>query len=769
MQKRAKIYVHGMVQGVGFRPFVYNLAHIYQLKGQVSNLGDASVEIIVEGEYEKIKFFINDLVSKKPKIARIDSIDVIWEEPTNEFKDFKIAKSNIKKISLSSVIPVDIGICDLCITDIFSNTRWHYYPFTCCSHCGPRFTILYSLPYDRENTSMVDFPFCSYCKSEYENPNDRRYDAQGTTCPICGPKMFLLDNNGNIIDDEDPIRIAASLLKEGKIIAVKGIGGFHIAVDATNEDSVLELRKRRRRPNQPFAVMSKSINEVKKFAIVSKEEEDLLKSPYKPIVILKKSPSYNLAESVSPGLDTVGVMLPYTGIHLLLLEFFGKEALVMTSGNYPGRPIVIDNDQAISELKEIVDFFLVHNRKIVNRCDDSVIKFVENTPTFLRRSRGYAPTYLTIPWTNNENIISVGGEFNVTGSIAIKNRIITTQHIGDVSDLDTLNYLISALNFLIKVYDIKFFSKIAHDLNPNFYTTRYAKELSEHISAKTIQVQHHHAHMTSLMIEHGLSQDTEIICITIDGFGYGADGMAWGGEILFGGYSKFNRVAQLRYQPMPGGDLCAYYPARFLAAILSTIMEDSEIFNLFEKKYIKYLRYGEDELNIVLKQSKKPGIIHSSSIGRLLDAIAVLLEVGHYRSYEGELPMKLEALANHGKPININLNLPVKKQNNTYIIDTSEFILSIIENMKYYSKADLAYEIHKTLGLTFGKLACEISDEVGCNIIGVSGGAAVNNLLIKYMKSEITKNKKKFLQHIILPPGDGGISIGQIAVALNCE
>lgn len=767
MNKCAKIYVHGLVQGVGFRPFVYRIAKKNELKGQVSNLSDASVEIIVEGEEKNIMNFLNDLKTKKPEIARIDRIEIIWENFIGTFEDFKITKSNQKKLNLTSMIPIDLGICDLCITDIYSHTRWYHYPFTCCAQCGPRFTILYRLPYDRENTSMRDFPFCSECKAEYEDPLNRRYDAQGTTCPICGPKLYLIDRYGEAING-NPLKLAADFLREGKIIAIKGIGGFHIAVDATNEDAVLELRKRRKRPNKPFAVMSKTIDCIKKYAIVSKEEEELLKSPYRPIVLLRKSPNYNLAKSVAPGLESIGVMLPYTGIHLLLLDFFGKEALVMTSGNYPGKPIAIDNNQALNELKDIVDLFLIHNRTIVNRCDDSVIKFVGGVPTFLRRSRGYAPTHIKLPWHSKDVIISLGGELNVTGSILLKDRIVTTQHIGDVKDLETFDYLINSLNFLLKIYDVNY-SKIAHDLNPIFLTSRYAKKLAREKNLRAIPIQHHHAHMASLMVEHSLPPNEEIVCIVIDGFGYGEDGMAWGGEILIGGYAKFERIAHLRYQPMPGGDLCAYYPARFLAAILSTFMSESEILEFFRKKYVNYLRYGMNELEILLKQARRSDVMRSSSLGRLLDAIAVLLDVCHYRSYEGEPPMKLEAIASFGKPIGANLRLSIKEENGVYILDSSEFINSIIENLEKSSKSDLAYEIHKTIGSTFGKLACEISHRFNCKIIGVSGGSSVNSIILKYIKEEVIKNRKIFLQHTILPPGDGCISIGQCVIASQCD
>jgi len=764
MHKRAHIFARGLVQGVGFRPFVYMIAVANGLKGYVLNLGDAGVEIMAEGDEAKLKKFIAEIHEKKPSVARVDALDVAWEAPTGEFDKFTIAESDEKLLTVRSVIPTDLGICDLCITDIYRESRWHSYSFTSCAQCGPRFTMIRKLPYDRENTSMVEFPFCPHCKAEYNNPMDRRYDAQGITCPICGPRHTLVDKTGEPLTGE-PLSEAAKLLSEGYIVAVKGIGGFHVAVDASNESAVMELRKRRRRPAQPFAVMSRSIQKIKNFGVVSRQEEDLLTSVYRPIVTLQKLSPSSLADSISPGLDSIGVMLPYTGIHLLLLDNFAKDALVMTSGNYPSKPISTDNKQALKELTGIVDFYLMHNRTIVNRCDDSVIKVVEGVPMFLRKSRGYAPSYLAMPWNVGQNgLISVGGEFNVTGSVFLQDRIVTTQHIGDISELETLDYLKSALNFITKIYNISDFSYIAHDLNPSFLTTRYAKELAELYKAQTIPVQHHHAHLASLMADNSLPRDASIVCIAIDGVGYGTDGMAWGGEILLGGYSNFDRVAHLKYQPMPGGDLCVYYPARFLAAILSTVMSDSEISALFEKTYARYLRYGMEELDVVLKQSRTNNALKTSSMGRLLDAIAALMNVCGLRTYEGEPPMRLEGVAKRGKPGKIALHLPFSKQNGKYIIDTSDFMLSLLENIQN-KREDITFEVHRVLGVTLGDLACKISDENGISTIGLTGGSAVNTLLFRYIKETVERNNKQFLFYKTIPCGDGGISTGQVAVA----
>jgi len=759
--KKAHILVRGLVQGVGFRPFIYRIATNNQLNGHVLNLGDAGVEIVVEGSEKNILKFINEISLKKPSIAKIESIDTRWEKYEGNYKKFVISESDEKKLTIRSVIPTDISICDLCITDISRTSRWRDYPFTSCAECGPRFTMIKKLPYDRENTSMAVFPLCKQCQSEYDDPDDRRYDAQGITCPICGPNLELRDNTDKIIHG-DPLRSVAKLLNEGSIIAIKGIGGFHIAVNASNENIVTELRKRRKRPYQPFAVMSYSVNEIRKFASVSKIEEELLKNIYHPIVTLRKSPNYTLSESVSPGLDTIGVMLPYTGIHHLLMKYFSGDALVMTSGNYPGKPIFIDNVAAIQELSHIVDYYLIHNREIVNRCDDSVIKVVNEQPMFMRKSRGYAPSAINTPWDNGSvNVMAVGGEYNITGSIHIKDRLITTQHIGDASELETLEYLKTAFNYILKLYDINKFDIIAHDANPSFLTTRYAHELASEYGASTIPIQHHHAHMASLMLDHGLMKDENIVFIAIDGVGQGTDGMAWGGEIFVGGYQNFERVAHLKYQPMPGGDACAYYPARMLAATLSSIMSDSEIINFFNNKYVNYLNNKEEELKVILKQVKNNNVLKTSSMGRLLDTIAVLLEICAKRTYEGEPPMRLESLANGGQERNITLRLPISQNKGKIILDTSEFIRSIIEIMGSNGKPDIALAVHTILGRTLGSIASSICDEYGLKSIGVGGGSAINSILSQKIKESIERHNKNFLTYRCIPCGDEGTSCGQ--------
>lgn len=764
--RRAHLYIRGSVQGVGFRPFIYSLATSKGLCGFVSNLADAGVEVVVEGDESALKEFIEDIPKKKPSVSRIDEIEITWSEPSYDFSGFRISESQERIISVRSVIPVDLGICDLCITEIIGESRYSGYPFTSCAQCGPRFTMIRKLPYDRVNTSMGAFPFCPECLREYLDPKDRRYDAQGFACPQCGPKLTLLDASGKKVESKDPICSAAELLLEGSIVAIKGIGGFHLAVNALDESSVSELRRRRRRPKQPFAIMSLSIEKIKHFAEVGAADAQLLLSPARPIVLMKKSDAYNLADSVAPGLNFIGVMLPYTGIHLLLLRAFQKEALVMTSANYPGRPMIIDEKTALTELNGVADYFLIHNREIVNRCDDSVIKSLGADSVFLRKSRGYSPSYLRVGWSvGNKYILGLGGELNNNASLFVKDQIITTQHIGDVDELETLDFMKNAITFIEKTYDLKKPDVIACDMNPAFLTRRYAEELSEEVGSSLIHVQHHHAHAAALMAENGIGLDERILAIVIDGAGYGLDGNSWGGEIIVAGYSDFTRVAHLEPHAMPGGDMCAYYPARMLASILSSTMSNSDVEKLLENNANKYFKHGIEELRIVLKQCKEPGALKTTSLGRLLDALSVALDVCWLRTYEGEPPMRLESLALSGNPGEIELMLEYVRENGVYVFKTGKLVNEIFDIKNRFSNKDIAFALHKCIGNSLAEVACLLAEQYDIETIGLTGGAAANILIYNSIKSKVLKNNKKFINHKNYPCGDGCVSLGQSLVA----
>ncbi len=768
---KAIIHVSGIVQGVGFRPFVYRLAISHGLNGYVLNMGDAGVEIVVEGDKEEIVNFVRELEEKKPPTAVIHSIKVAWKPYSGEFQGFSIAKSSFKSSGSLSTIPPDVGICNACIQDILTpGRRWYNYPFTCCATCGPRFTIIYSLPYDRERTSMNEFPLCSDCRAEYEDPTNRRYHAEGICCPKCGPKMWLCDKSGELIDDLNPIDTAAKLIDEGYIIAVKGIGGFHIAAKTTDDDVVLKLRQRRRRPQQPFAIMSPDISTIKTFAIVGEMEEKLLSSYQRPIVLLRKSPNYYLSKYIAPGLHNIGVMLPYTGIHLLLLRSSREPALIMTSGNYPGEPMVTSNEAALKRLRNIVDYFLLHNRKIVNRCDDSVIRISCNTPIFIRRSRGYAPAPIMIKNLEPKiKVLAVGAELQVTGALLLKDKCFLTQHIGDINGPESLNFLEKSMSFLINCFKAGKIDVIVCDLHPGFTTTRLARHLAEQLNAELLQVQHHFAHLASLIAESGIPVSEPVVGIVIDGYGYGLDRRAWGGEIVLFKDGVFERLGQLTYQPMPGGDAATRYPARMLTGMLYRITSSiSELRDFLISKCIAGFKRGILEIDAVIKQLISGFNVHfTSSLGRVLDAFSALFGVCYERTYEGEPAMKFESFAMASPAHSLKLEAPVNFESNGYaIIDTSSLLKNVIEY--YINNVDLralARAIHIALGKALAEAAISVAKATGAKYIGLSGGAAVNELILSTIKREVEKKNLVLLVHRLVPPGDGGLALGQAFMA----
>jgi len=773
MLRRAVIHVRGLVQGVGFRPFIYRIAVAHGLKGYVLNLGDAGVEIVVEGKEGEIENFIRDIYDKKPAVARIDSVDVEWGKATGEFSEFRISVSCDKRSVRSSVIPRDVAICDLCLADMLrEGSRWFHYAFTACAACGPRFTIIEKLPYDRENTTMRDFPLCEECLKEYQDPMDRRYHAQGICCSKCGPQVFLVDKCGNPVECRDPIGEVARLLLEGFIVAVKGIGGFHIAADASNDNVVLELRRRKNRPQRPFAIMSLDVAKVKSYAYVSEEERRLLESFERPIVLLRKREDFSLSELIAPGLDTVGVMLPYSGLHYLLLMKFDGLALIMTSGNLPGRPIVVDEKTALKSLNGLVDYFLLHNRRIVNRCDDSVMRMVGGVPTFIRRSRGYVPGYFEVPFGRRDVVgVAVGAEERVVGSLLYDGRCIAFQHIGDVDNLESLDALRESILFSLRVHNVRKLDFVACDLNPAFLTTRLAGELAEEYGAKLVKVQHHHAHAASLLLDCEMPRDAQALIVTVDGVGYGTDGSAWGGEFLLASYSEFTRVGSFKPQPMPGGDLCAIYPCRMLAGILSSVMERDELRELLTTRCLDGFPRGEQEVDLVLNQlyGGRSKLLHTSSLGRVLDAVSALLGVCKFRSYEGEPAMKLEAAASGGDPFSVDLQLPVEREGASfYLLDSPALLLSVLESLNVGTRtADVAASVHRVIAESLAEAAVELAREHGVKCIGISGGVAFNNLIVSTLKKKVTARGYAFLQHRDISPGDGGVSQGQIAAALS--
>lgn len=727
----AKINVNGIVQGVGFRPFVYRIACELNLKGYVQNLGDAGVEIVVEGRKEEIKKFLKALEEKKPPLAEIKEIKVKWMRG-RKFSKFEIKKSREKGKEGISIIPPDVAICNECIEDMKKGRRKNYF-FTTCTNCGPRFTIIKRLPYDRHNTTMEKFEMCEDCRKEYKNPANRRYHAQTIACLNCGPKIFLSQKQKIICEGEEAIWKAAQLLNEEKILAIKGIGGYHIACITR---CAKKLRKMLNREQKPFALMVKDIKKAKEIAYVSKEEEKLLSSYIKPIILLKKRKEI---PDVAPGLHNYGIMLPYTGLHYMLFKKI-NEPLIMTSANMPGKPIIKDDE----EIKEMgIEYILFYNREIYHRCDDSIAKFIGNKPVLIRRSRGYVPNAIELKF-NAKNIIGFGAEENVTICFLRRKFAFISQHIGDLKHYETFEFFEQTLHHFKNLLKFKA-EAIACDLHPNFITTKYAEEEK----LPLFRIQHHHAHVAKAMGEHGIE---EAIGIAIDGIGYGEDGNMWGGEILHCWMEGYERIGHLQEHPMIGGDLATKYPLRMVAGILK---EDVAEF-LHDRR--DAFPHGEKEIEIVLKEANKDGI-KTSSCGRCLDAVASLLDICHVMSYDGEPAMKLESIAKKGK--NILEIEPVIKNN---VINTKHLFEELLENINE-RKEDLAYSAEHYIANSLAELAVEKAIEKGIKDIVIAGGCAYNEHIVKVIEKKALQNCLNFYINKKVPCGDGGISFGQALIA----
>jgi len=735
----ARIWVNGIVQGVGFRPFVYRIAVMLGLRGYVLNLGDAGVEIEVEGEEDKIKRFIEMLTEKKPPLAAVNEIKVEWKEGKG-YERFEIRKSREEERESLSIIPPDIAICDECIEDMEKEGRRHNYFFTTCTNCGPRFTIIKRLPYDRPNTTMDEFEMCDKCHEEYTNPMDRRYHAQTIACKKCGPQIFLKMGE-KIMEGEEAIWRVCRMLMERKIVAIKGVGGYHLSCVATDGDTVKKLRKLLGRPQKPFALMARDMEMVGEIAYANEEEEKLLKSHARPIVLLDKKKEL---PSVAPGLHNYGIMLPYTGLHYLLFKKIDVP-LVMTSANFPGKPI-IHTEEKMEEME--VDGILFYNRHIWQRCDDSIVRVVDGKALLIRRSRGFVPISISIK-DGKAGIFATGAEENVTACLLKKNHAFLTQYLGHVNSMENLDFFKDAVKHLSSLINFGA-DAIACDLHPAFLTARYAEEMAEEKSIPLIRVQHHHAHVVGVMAEYGLK---EAIGISMDGFGYGDDGMAWGGEIMYSDVANYKRLAHLEYHPMPGGDMTTKYPLRLVAGILGREAEEF----LMERK--DAFPHGEREVEVVLKMVGRERL-RTSGCGRFLDAIAAMLDICHKMHYEGEGAMKLESVAKKGRDM-----LEMEAEIKNGVIYTKEAVKEIFENRNKFKKEDLAYSAEEFIASSLAQAAIMEAESKGVGNIVLSGGCVYNEHITGTIKRMVEEHALNLFIPSLIPCGDGGISFGQAVVA----
>lgn len=761
-----KIHIQGVVQGVGFRPFVYNLALNLKLTGWVRNTS-AGVDIEIEGDPQTLDSFITALREQAPPLSRIDEFEVT-ERPTDGFTEFKIIHSQSVPGAFQPISP-DVSICPDCLDELFNPEDRHYrYPFVNCTNCGPRFTIIQDIPYDRPQTTMAPFEMCADCAEEYHNPLDRRFHAQPVACPNCGPKVWLEVAGKNHSEGDNAILETRRLLKEGKIVAVKGLGGFHLACDAINTNAVTELRKRKLRVDKPFAIMMLNLETVKDHCAVSEVEESLLQSRERPIVLLERLSNSPIAKLVAPGQNTLGVMLPYTPLHYLIME--GEDgfpqALVMTSGNISEEPIATLNDEARQHLVDLTDAFLMHERDIHTRCDDSVVRVLPQrfqktnsaeVPGIypLRRSRGYAPFPVQLHG-DIPPLLATGAELKNTFCLTRDNYAFLSHHIGDMENLETLRAFEDGIRHYEKLFRIQP-EALAFDLHPDYLATRYAFARVEEENLLAIGVQHHHAHVAACMADNGYFEKGPVIGVVFDGTGYGDDGAIWGGEFLIADYHNYERPYHLAYIPLPGGDKAIKEPARVALAWLNQI--SFEWMDTLPPVEV----YSSEELNILQQQiTANLNAPPTSSMGRLFDAVSALTGVRQKVNYEAQAAIEFEALANlKEKGI-----YPFEVETET--LNPGPIIGAVVKDMQEsVPVSTISTKFHNTISEMVQQTCHRLRERTKINTIALSGGVWQNMVLLQKTLIALDKDNFDILIHSKVPTNDGGLALGQAAIAAH--
>lgn len=751
-----RVLITGIVQGVGFRPTVYGYAQKHGMKGWVLNSAHG-VEIEVYGDASQVNAFLQELRENPPLKAHVDDFQT-WEVPVHAYTIFEIIESQDDQTVFLPVSP-DLDICPDCLKELFDpSDRRYRYPFINCTNCGPRFSIVKSIPYDRSNTSMAGFPLCPDCAREYQDPSDRRFHAQPIACPVCGPQVWLQTKNKPISVGEEAIQVTRQMLADGKILALKGLGGFHLACDAQNTGTVSELRLRKRRSGKPFALMSWNLKIIREYARISPEEENLLTSTQKPIVVFNLTEKgKELAKIVSPDQDTLGFMLPYTPLHYLLLEKRDNypEVLVMTSGNLSEEPIVTENDEALEKLGDIADAFLLHNRPIETRIDDSVVTMVAGRSYFIRRARGHAPSPLQLPFQAAPTL-AAGTHLKNTFALSRDRYAFVSHHIGDLENQETLAAYTKAIDHYQQIFRIQP-QLIAADLHPDYLATRYAQGRAERDQLPLVQVQHHHAHISACLADNGWKSDDPVIGLAFDGTGYGTDGAIWGGEVLLTNYSGFERRFHLEYVPLPGGDVSIRKPARLALAYLHKfgLLEQAETLAPF--------RYLDEIERQVLVHQVDTGFNTSfhSSMGRLFDAVAALIGLYQEINYEAQNAIALESIVDPNELLAYDFFIEGEQ---ILLKPLFEQILADLQNN--LSQALISAKFHNGV-LKLALDVCQrLRDETGLNTVAISGGVWQNKRLIKNIIPALEKAGFSPLWHHQVPTNDGGVALGQLMTAL---
>ncbi len=758
------LHIRGIVQGVGFRPFVYRLAHEHGIGGWVKNTS-SGVEIAASGSPEVLERLLRDLVDRAPPLARIESVTVTDKQPGDAFADFAILASTEEQGAYQLISP-DIATCADCLREILDpRDRRYRYPFTNCTNCGPRFTIIQEIPYDRPRTTMRDFAMCSDCQREYDDPLDRRFHAQPNACPRCGPHLTLVDPEGRVLGERDQaLTRAVAALREGRIVAIKGLGGYQLACDATNAQAVRTLRQRKRRPHKPFALMVKDLDTARAHALIGPEAAELMRSPSAPIVLVPRRADSPIVDEVAPRISDLGLMLPYTPLHHLLLRDIDRP-LVMTSGNLTEEPIARDNDEALGRLKDIADLFLTHDRGIYSRYDDSVWFLPASGAQPIRRARGYAPFPITLP-VRTRPILACGAELKNTFCLTRDQYAFVSQHIGDMQNAETIAHYQETLALYRRLFHIDP-EIIACDLHPDYYTTRLAHELT----TAPIGIQHHHAHLAACLVDAGHSGPA--IGLIMDGTGYGLDGHTWGGEILIGDARGFARAAHLQYLPLPGGDQAVRKPYRLAYAYLRQLLPDRPL-----PATLEHIPEGERR---ILDQMIAQGINTpwTSSAGRLFDAVAALLGVRQEVSYEAQAAIELEMQARtiHA-PVaayrwtwqatevrDLWGHPPVPLQTGREILLTP-LLADIVDDLNAGEPiALIARRFHETLATLLLESSLWLAHETSIDVVALSGGCFQNRLLADLLVPRLESSGLKVLLHRQVPCNDGGLSLGQAIIA----
>ena len=778
--QRLRIIVSGVVQGVGFRPFVWRLASALGLSGYVRN-NNGQVEIEIQGVSNAVESFVKELSTKSPPLARIENIDKIRQDTIETSIDFFIKESNSSQESMKFV-PPDVATCEDCLGEMMNaQDRRYRYPFINCTNCGPRFTIISSLPYDRKSTSMSAFEMCEHCQSEYEDPSSRRFHAEPNACWTCGPQLRWECSNTNPdvsanltiasqLKGEQALHSALRALRRGETIAVKGLGGFHLMLDANSEKSIELLRQKKHRPSKPFAVMMTDLEMVRQYCNTSEQEEQSLIDISRPIVLIKKRPGKELSNNLTAGIGRLGVMLPYTPLQKLLLDDYQKP-LIATSANLSEEPIVINNDDARVRLSLLVSGFLDNDRDIYSRYDDSVVQIAAGSLQIMRRSRGIAPTPIKLPFMSHRTVLACGAHLKNTFCLIKKDMAYLSQHIGDLENLESESHFFDSLRRFQKLFDLSY-DLIAHDNHPDYLSTNIAHTLAKEVGVQEIiPTQHHHAHIVSCMAENGI--DTPVIGIAFDGIGYGDDHSLWGGEFMLVSYSDYRRLASFEEYPLPGSSAAVKHGWRMaLSYIIGGEEDSSEFFQPFIESLA--LRFGSKNVDIVRKQiERKLNAPMTSSCGRLFDGVAALLGLCQEADFEAQAAMELEDLAftsceesliERHRPYPFELLVDEKEP---VRVNLKRLIKAIYMDLNNgVTRATIAAKFHRTIACIVREICLMIRKETNNNDVCLSGGVFQNRLLLSLVLSELRQNGFNVFKAKQLPCNDGGISLGQAIIAL---